>query len=76
MLLCRRGLIILLEHIAIPKLFGIFSHFLETNNSKPLYAEQSSRMNHDGNDYTCFKIMLDGSKALKDEEQEAVQKKI
>lgn len=64
------------EHIIIPGLFGGFSYFLEMDDSKPiLYAEQSSRMDYDSDDYMYFEITPDESRVLKDEEQKVIWKK-
>lgn len=61
--------------IAIPGMFGGFAYYLEeTNDEYILYAEQSSRMDHDGNDYLYFEITENGSRMLENEEREAVQK--
>lgn len=64
------------EHITIPGLFGGFSYFLEINSGElVLYAEQSSRMDYDSNDYTYFEITQNENRILKSEERETAQKK-
>lgn len=64
------------KRITIPRLFGGFSYFLEMTDGEPvLYAEQSSRMDYDSNDYLYFEITPNGSRTLKDEERKSVQEK-
>lgn len=64
------------QHIAIPGMFGGFDYFLEeVGDSVVLYAEQSSRMDHDSNDYLYFEITESGSKKLEGEEREIMRKK-
>lgn len=64
------------RHIMIPGLFGGFGYFLEEADGQPvLYAEQSSRMDHDSSDYLYFEVTADSSRRLEGEEREAVQKK-
>jgi len=63
-------------YITIPGMFGGFSYFLEEQDGNlVLYAEQSSRMDHDSNDYLYYEIVVDGSRMLKGEEREVVRKK-
>ncbi len=62
--------------ITIPGMFGGFTYYLKKANSKfVLYAEQSSRMDHDSNDYLYFEITESGSRVLESEERETVRKK-
>ncbi len=62
--------------ISIPGMFGGFAYYLEEMGDKfVLYAEQSSRMNHDSNDYLYFEITESGSKKLEGEEREIMRKK-
>ena len=57
-------------------MFGGFAYYLEEMGDKfVLYAEQSSRMNHDSNDYLYFEITESGSKKLEGEEREIMRKK-
>ncbi len=63
------------DFIAIPGMLGGFTYCLEEVGGKPvLYAEQSSRMDHDSDDYLYFEITENGSRMLKNEEREAVRK--
>ena len=62
--------------ISIPGMFGGFAYYLEEMGDKfVLYAEQSSRMNHDSNDYLYFEITESGGRILKSKEREMVRKK-
>lgn len=62
--------------VSIPGMFGGFAYYLEEMGDKfVLYAEQSSRMNHDSNDYLYFEITESGSKKLEGEEREIMRKK-
>ena len=62
--------------ITIPGMFGSFTYYLEEVDGKPvLYAEQSSRMDHDSNDYLYFEITESGSRVLESEERETVRKR-
>ena len=62
--------------IAIPGMFGGFTFYLEEASGKfMLYAEQSSRMDHDSDSYSYFEIIEDGGRTLEGEEREAVQTK-
>lgn len=64
------------QHITIPGLFGGFDYFLEEADGKlVLYAEQSSRMDHDSDSYLYFEITESGSKKLEGEEREIMRKK-
>ena len=64
------------RHITIPGLFGGFDYFLEEMDGRfVLYAEQSSRMDHDSSDYLYFEVTADGSRKLEGEEREAVRGK-
>lgn len=65
-----------LGHITIPGLFGGFAYFVEEIGGEfVLYAEQSSRMDHDSGAYKYFEIIVDGSKKLEGEEREKVAQK-
>lgn len=62
--------------IFIPGLFGGYAYYVEVVNNEPvLYAEQSSRMDYSDDDYLYFEITESGSRMLRNEEREAVQKK-
>ena len=62
--------------ITVPGLFGGFTYYLKRADSKfVLYAEQSSRMDHDSNDYSYFEITESGSRMLENEERETVRKR-
>lgn len=64
------------EFITIPGLFGGFDYYLEeVHGDFVLYAEQSSRMDASSDDYMYFEITETGSRLLKDDEREVVQKK-
>lgn len=61
------------QHITIPGMFGGFDYFLEgVNDSFVLYAEQSSRMDHDSNSFSVFEVSVDGSRLLEGEERRIV----
>ncbi len=61
------------QHIAIPGMFGGFDYFLEeVGDSVVLYAEQSSRMDHDSNSSLVFEVGMDGSRLLEGEERKKV----
>ncbi len=62
--------------ITVPGLFGGFTYYLEKVDDKlVLYAEQSSRMDHDSDSYSYFEITESESRMLEGEEREAVRKK-
>lgn len=64
------------QHITIPGLFGGFDYFLEETDDKlVLYAEQSSRMDHDSNSSSVFEVSIDGSRLLEGEERKEVWEK-
>ena len=64
------------QHITIPGLFGGFDYFLEEADGKLiLYAEQSSRMDHDSNSSSVFEVSLDRSRLLEGEERKEVWEK-
>ncbi len=64
------------DFIAIPGMFGGFTYYLEEVDGKlVLYAEQSSRMDHDSDSYAYFEITEDGSRMLESEEQDVARKK-
>ncbi len=64
------------DFIAIPGMFGGFTYFLEKADGKlVLYAEQSSRMDHDSDSYMYFEVTENGSRMLKGKEREGVMKK-
>lgn len=61
------------QHITIPGMFGGFDYFLgKVGNHLVLYAEQSSRMDHDSNSSSVFEVSLDGSRLLEGEERRMV----
>lgn len=63
------------QHITIPGMFGGFDYFLGkvgNNHNLVLYAEQSSRMDHNSNSSSVFEVSIDGSRLLKDEERRMV----
>ncbi len=61
------------QHITIPGMFGGFDYFLEeVDDSVILYAEQSSRMDHDSNDSSVFEVNMDGDRLLEGEERKVV----
>lgn len=65
-----------LNFIAIPGLFGGFAYYLgNISDEITLYAEQSSRMDHDADDATYFEIREDSSRLLRGQERRVVQKK-
>lgn len=54
---------------------GGFDYFLEevgNNHNLVLYAEQSSRMDHDSNSSSVFEVSIDGSRLLEGEERRVV----
>lgn len=64
------------DFIAIPGMFGGFTYYIEEADSKfVLYAEQSSRMDHDSDDYSYFEVTENGSRMLESEEREVVRKR-
>ena len=64
------------QHITIPSLFGGFDYFLEEADGKlVLYAEQSSRMDHDSDSSSVFEVSLDGSRLLEGEERKVIWKR-
>lgn len=66
------------QHITIPGMFGGFDYFLEevgNNHNLVLYAEQSSRMDHDSNSSSVFEVSIDGSRLLEGEERKVVWEK-
>ncbi len=61
------------QHITIPRMFGGFDYFLgKVGNNLVLYAEQSSRMDHDSNSSSVFEVSMDGSRLLKGKERKMV----
>lgn len=63
------------QHITIPGMFGGFDYFLEevgNNHNLVLYAEQSSRMDHDSNSSSVFEVDIDESGLLEGEERKMV----
>lgn len=64
------------QHITIPGLFGGFDYFLEeVDDNFVLYAEQSSRMDHDSDSSSVFEISVDGSRLLGGEERKVIWEK-
>lgn len=66
------------QHITIPGMFGGFDYFLEevgNNHNLVLYAEQSSRMDHDSNSSSVFEVNMDGNRLLEGEERKVVWEK-
>lgn len=64
------------QHITIPGMFGGFDYFLgKVGNHLVLYAEQSSRMDHDTNSSSVFKVNVDGSRLLEGEDRRMVWEK-
>ncbi len=64
------------QHITIPGMFGGFDYFLgKVGNNLILYAEQSSRMDHDSNSSSVFEVSIDGSRLLEGEERRIVWEK-
>lgn len=62
--------------IVIPGLFGGFEYFIGEENGEPvLYAEQSSRMDYDSDDYLYYKITPNSSEMLQGEERRKVHDK-
>lgn len=61
------------QHITILGMFGGFDYFLEkVGNDLVLYAEQSSRMDHDSYSSSVFEVSVDGSRLLEGEERRTV----
>ncbi len=63
------------QHITIPGMFGGFDYFLVkigNNHNLVLYAEQSSRMDHDSNSSSVFEVSMSGAKLLEGEERRIV----
>lgn len=61
------------QHITIPGMFGGFDYFLEKiGNNLVLYAEQSSRMDHDSDSSSVFEVNVNGSRLLEGEERKMV----
>lgn len=61
------------QHITIPGMFGGFDYFLEeVGDNLALYAEQSSRMDHDSNSSSVFEVSVDGSRSLEGAERRTV----
>lgn len=64
------------QHITIPGMFGGFDYFLEkVGNHLVLYAEQSSRMDHDSDSSSVFEFSVNGSRLLEGEERRMVWEK-
>lgn len=64
------------QHITIPGMFGGFDYFLEeVGDSVILYAEQSSRIDHDSNSSSVFEVNMDGDRLLEGEERKVVWEK-
>lgn len=64
------------QHITIPGIFGGFDYFLEeVGGNVVLCAEQSSRMNHDSNSFSVFKISTSEARLLEGEERRAAWEK-
>lgn len=64
------------QHITIPSMFGGFDYFLdEVGGNVVLYAEQSSRMDHDSNSSSVFEVGADGARLLEGEERRTVWEK-
>ncbi len=64
------------QHITIPGMFGGFDYFLgKVGDSLALYAEQSSRMDHDSNSSSVFEVNMDGNRLLEGEERKVVWEK-
>lgn len=64
------------QHITIPGLFGGFDYFLEEVDGKlVLYAEQSSRMDHDSDSSSVFEVSIDGNRLLTGDERKAIWEK-
>lgn len=61
------------QHITIPGMFGGFDYFLEeVGDSVVLYAEQSSRMDHDSNSSSVFEVSMSEARLLEGEEWKVV----
>lgn len=63
------------QHITIPGMSGGFDCFLGkvgNNHNLILYAEQSSRMDHDSNSSSVFEIDINGARLLEGEERKTV----
>lgn len=61
------------RHITIPGMLGGFDYFLEkVGNNLVLYAEQSSRMDHDSDSSSVFEVSMDGSRLLEGEERKMI----
>lgn len=64
------------QHITIPGMFGGFDYFLEeVGDSVVLYAEQSSRMDHDSNSSLVFEISMSKARLLEGEERKTAWEK-
>lgn len=64
------------QHITIPGMFGGFDYFLgKVRNHLVLYAEQSSRMDHDSDSSSVFEVNVNGSRLLEGEERRMVWEK-
>ena len=64
------------QHIAIPGMFGGFDYFLEeVGDSVVLYAEQSSRMDHDSNSSLVFEVSMSEARLLEGNERRTVWEK-
>lgn len=64
------------QHITIPSMFGGFDYFLEeVGGNVVLYAEQSSRMDHDSNSSSVFEVGADGARLLEGEERRTAWEK-
>ncbi len=64
------------QHITIPGMFGGFDYFLEwINDELVLYAEQSSRMDHDSNSSSVFEVSISEARLLEGEERKVVWEK-
>ena len=61
------------QHIVIPGMLGGFDYFLEeVGDSVVLYAEQSSRMDHDSNSSLVFEVSMSEARLLEGEEQKVI----
>lgn len=64
------------QHITIPGMFSGFDYFLgKVGNNLVLYAEQSSRMDYDSNDFSIFEVSMSGARLLEGEERKVVWEK-
>lgn len=64
------------QHITIPGMFGGFDYFLEkVGDSDVLYAEQSSRIDHDSNSSLVFEVSMSEARLLEGKEQRIVWEK-